>query len=1117
MAFINTVVGRAAASIWGLKLGNATTNAVLAQHNAQGGTDAALNAIVNGAFNTVYASYSNADLAAAFVNNLGVTGAAATTGTAVVLAELDAAAAGTRGATLMAVANAFSGMANDATYGAFARAFNARVDAAVDYSAQAGTVDSPFAGWDGASYFTLSGAQDYVVGTPGDDIINAYEFDTFGTLQSGDFVDGGAGRDLLYADMVNDNTAVTPITKNVETLAFRAQTTGSGSGDNNTSNANVIIVDAQRIDGELRYENNNSRADLVIEDVRIAPSQITKDITIAMVETDPGNVDFGVYFDQHSLRASSSASATLELRVLDQFGVQTDPTKPLLDNPYDGVGFTYSGVGVQLRSPAHDLRTAENYTDFLTILQALLAAEPHTNGATGKPVVTAALGPTFTVTASNGVEVTGTSIILTASGSGVSFAPGTWIASGGVPADSSVYTGQIVASGVSNDLITSTIVLDDVGRGSNGGDLVVGGLSVGETSASKGVEKFDITVERTSRLQQIESTNGTLKEVVFKNGLSTGDITVNGDSNTGMAGGNGNNVLPGATGHGDAWGFNDVRLIDGSLMTGKVNFTALVSQASFAKYVLTTDTQGDPAGDNTSTPGQTTQRADFIYSGGSNADTIRVEVDASTATSHSSVIAGREDFSFKVNGNAGNDSIHFRLADPTNVGTVGQWYAQQHAFTSNNVTIDAGTGDDTVRTPGAGDMNIWTGDGADTVYADNSGAGDYTLNTGGFPGAISNVNADVSGAALNNGGSNERAMFVFNTGDQAAAMGAGVRDRHDLSSGTNITFDDGAATPDSLFRATITVTFLGLTASAELPAGVFLPRSLHVNQAIKAAINNSPVLSKLLVAQDGPGYSLVVKSLIDGTHVTGDLSVDATAFDASTLSVAQQQELWAALGNLGAVVPATLQTELNDGAAFFNGHAMYNTALAGDGLNAIAGEASTTPSDNIIQPGTGNDVIVLGTTDDGATELLSSNDTVVFGAAFGNDTIVRFTAGNPAAVFGADVLDLSALGGTTPPALDSANAAAGAPASLGNVVAGEITIRQFGTNVDTAAEVAGLYTDASAVNAITGLFIAVTAGNVGQVWQVVDPAGASAVTATLMGSIDLADTDWFTLVDGNFA
>lgn len=1097
MAFINTVVGRAAASIWGLKLGNATTNAVLAQVNALGGTETAVAAVVNSAFNVVYASYSNAVMAEAFVNNLGLTGQARTDGIAYTVAALDAGSANTRGATLAGIADLFSGLVNDAVYGSFARAFNAKVDAAVDYSSQPGTVDSPLGGFNGTSFFVLSGNQDYVVATPGDDIINAYEFAGQNSLQSGDFVDGGAGNDLLYADILDNGEITTPITRNVETVAFRVQGDYTSTGDNNIGS--VANIDAERIDGETRYESNNSRADLVVEDVRIASSQITKDITVAFVESDPGNVDFGLYFDQHSLRASTSASANLTLEILDQFGVQGlnlsagQVAGPLVNNPYDGVRFTYAGRDVQLRDPAFDLRNAKTYADLLTLIQALLDRDPITNGTTGLPKVTAALGSTFTVTASNAVQVSGTSIVLSASGSGVSFAPGSYIASGGVPADSSVYTGQKVASGVSNDLITSTIVLDDVGRGSNGGDLVVGGLSVGTTSSSKGVEKFDITVMRTSRLQNIESTNNTLKEVVLKNdSLIQGDVSVLGNQATVDV------ALPGSTGH-DTYGFNDVRLIDGSAMMGKVNFDALVSQASFAKYVQVDDTQADPKGDNSSIPGQTTQRADFIYSGGANSDTMVVDV-ASGIVSSSTVLAGREDFSFKINGNAGNDSIKFRVVDNGVLGTTGAWYAHQASLA--NVTIDSGAGDDVVRTPGAGNAIIWLQDGNDTVYVDNAGAVNYNDTTG----AIKNLNADTY---VSDG---EFGMFVFNTSDQAGAL-APARNRQDLISGTNTTFNDpgtvtgGAIGDESLHRATITVTYLGLTASTTLPTNVNKPTALHVNQAIKAAINGNSVLSKLLVAEDGPGYTLVVKSLIDGVALTTDLDVSATAFDASGLNTTQVADLAAALGLTG--VNATLgnvQTALTNGATYFNGLAAYTTALANDGAADIVGAISAALSDNKVYPGSGNDLMVLGT---GA----GSNDTVVYASNFGSDVIVHFAAG---AGGDADVLDFSAIRGTGALALDNqAGTSAGGAGAMGAVVGGSIDIRLDDTAVDTLAEVAALFTDSGAASATTQLFIAAGANGVGKVYQIVDPAGVSAATATLMGTIDLANTPWLSLVAGN--
>ncbi|MBK9346872.1 MAG: hypothetical protein IPN06_10840 [Burkholderiales bacterium] len=73
-------------------------------------------------------------------------------------------------------------------------------------------------------------------------------------------------------------------------------------------------------------------------------------------------------------------------------------------------------------------------------------------------------------------------------------------------------------------MVTSTVVLDDVGRGSTGGDLVIGGLSVGETSTSRGVERFEITVQDNSKLQTINSTNNALREVTIVNGATSNTV-----------------------------------------------------------------------------------------------------------------------------------------------------------------------------------------------------------------------------------------------------------------------------------------------------------------------------------------------------------------------------------------------------------------------------------------------------------------------------------------------------------------------------------------------------------------------------------------------------------------
>ena len=70
---------------------------------------------------------------------------------------------------------------------------------------------------------------------------------------------------------------------------------------------------------------------------------------------------------------------------------------------------------------------------------------------------------------------------------------------------------------------------------------------------------------------------------------------------------------------------------------------------------------------------------------------------------------------------------------------------------------------------------------------------------------------------------------------------------------------------------------------------------------------------------------------------------------------------------------------------------------------------------------------------------------------------------------------------------------------------------------DTAAEIAALFTDSA--TAINHVYVAYNAHNVASVYMVADAAGTAAgnVTATLVGTIDLADTGWATLTAANFA
>jgi hypothetical protein len=290
---------------------------------------------------------------------------------------------------------------------------------------------------------------------------------------------------------------------------------------------------------------------------------------------------------------------------------------------------------------------------------------------------------------------------------------------------------------------------------------------------------------------------------------------------------------------------------------------------------------------------------------------------------------------------------------------------------------------------------------------------------------------------------------------------------------------------------------------------------------MKAAINNDPVLSKLLIAEDGPLYSLVVKSLIDGDQVAADLAVVLTAYTVSTgLTLADERAAYTAL-NPSDTTPtdAELQTLLNNGIANFNAKGDYVSALGNIAGVDLVGADSITPSDNTVTPGTGDDVIVMGTTIAAAAPE-SSNDTVVYGLGFGNDTIVWFQAG--ALATGGDVLNLRGVGTKAGGTETVGAGAAPAPGTINFVTAGidgSLSVHVQGTATDTASEIAALYADSGATSGATktAVYIAVDATtNKGLVYAITDPAGTANVTATLAGTIDLADTLWSTLTVDNF-
>jgi Ca2+-binding RTX toxin-like protein len=911
----------------------------------------------------------------------------------------------------------------------FGRELLAQVSATSDASALRSAGDAILAQLNGARVLT-AGADKPVLAS-GPTLFLADLAGTGNSLQTGDSLSGGGASDTLRAVLgaTLPGQVPMPATSGIEHVLLQAAGPLEPPGQ--------TVLDAKLMNGVTRWQSDQSNGDLFIKNVAIQNGQLPEDVTIAMVDSSAGNADFAVYFTPSSLRASNPAAgaSSLRLQLMDTRAADAGAA-PLKDSPYDGFRFLLNKVPVQLRSAAID--QAQTYEELLAAIRTQVAATP----ALEKLVVS--LGDAFQAyDTRSGQLLSGREIVLTNTGPGsIGVAPGAgWLQPG---ADVDVGTLAAGPASGARPLITSTIVLDNVGRGGVGGDLLVGAAPAPEATPRPfpyddmrerlGIEAFNISVERSSVLQAIKSTDNTLQTVTLSNGAVKGDLTVLGIDNPNIP----DAPLAGTDYFGrqydGSYGFHDVRQIDASAMRGKVDLAVLITVDSRNKYLTAPGSRS----------GAPTETLDFVYVGGSNDDRLLLEIDYGLAGSRDLRLRGQEDFRFILSGGAGDDLLQASVSlAPENAKP---WLADQDR--NNNLIFDGGDGNDTIRKPGAGDAVIGGGAGDDTVYTENTGAQLVW---------VPNAQFDNSEALYLAG------HWVFNTRNQGGAL-ATARSIGNLDS-------DGA---DSyrLPGSRVEVSFRGLESKVTLGTTLLAPTSKDsdLNQAIKHAINDDAVLGKLLLATDGPGSTLLVRALIDGAMAAADLRVTLQA-------------------------PAGAE---RSGIDAFNAKGDYRSALAlhwerlesgAEQLAPVTGRASLAASDNLITAGAGNDVVVLGTAE--ADSLAqSSNDTLIFARQFGNDTIVGFdSAGN-----GIDHLDFSALGGMIlSPALTLDKSVAIAAASGAN---------------DTAAKVGALFNADNRLAQTHVYAVVDASGNAAAIYAVADAPGANNAVATLEGTIDLGQVAW---------
>ena len=982
----------------------------------------------------------------------------------------------------------------------------------------------------------LTTGADSLKGTDANETFTGYIGTDSDTLQSDDMVDGGKGTDTLDVTLANTPFAITPRSNAVEVLRVRSQANGDDEGTNdvqgftsaitkNLSKTNAgesvptIVtagdntIDAQNMVGANQFWNTNSRADLVIEDVR----NNSHETTLGFQSTDPGDVDYAVFFDPSHITApgSSTSGATLTIRLADVLGLKNG--NGLKDLPYSGLTIKVGDKAVALTI---DFTKLTSYADFAkAVNDALVAA--------GQTTITAAVGIAETAVFSTAVSgnaqgsVAGNynPIVLTNTGP-EAITMSAYVPKVGVDAAN----GNEVRSATANEvsaipsLDQVNMILDDVGRGSMAGDFLAGSMSTG-VSGSKGIAQFNVSVDRNSHITTLQTTNNWLEVVNVKNIGANGNLKLDD-----------NNLTD------NDFGLTDVRVFDASTMTGKVTLSAELTEKVVAKYMDRVDTKAPGADNSDPVAYRNVVDQEFSYDLGKGDDSLYLKISPDNMAA--SGTTNREDFVLTVNGNEGKDAITVQIGNGNADGSEA-WYT--NSAINANLTINTGEGNDTVKANGAGNWTINTGAGNDTVYSDNSGAQKavWVFNTAGqtttltvlqpLLNAVASAEAAVAAAAPADLVAAQTALTDAQDAlDDAIALPANAAEVAALEARqlNNLVSDNNDTV--NLYKGVVVVNFRGLTAKVAIEgigANKYTTDDLNVNQAIKAAINGDAVLSKLLIAQDGPANTLIVTSLIDGDNsdVLGDGANNTQELFFQINTTATETEVAAAGLASGIASYTTINNMLTTAAA--SSMADYLTVYAKNGVSDISGADSNNATDSTHNLGAGNDVLVLSTNHDNdvaENNATSSNETVVYNAIdFGDDTIVNFNSGDvaPFAVpvntdaalatpnAGEDKLDFTALGGKN---------FIGTAAVVATDVNAIVVRAAVTTTLDDATDVAALFNGTTNTAAQNHVVVLVDSNNVGTVYQVSDAAGATAASAARIGSIDLADTPWLNLSADNF-
>lgn len=769
---------------------------------------------------------------------------------------------------------------------------------------------------DGKTYVLTEG-RDNLTGTADNDLFiadagqNSLGMIT-NALSTGDRLNGGAGTDVLDVTLVADESfnttmAVRPVTDSIENVFINALAQGRANANNSTDVFSTTRLNADQMSDLEQIWSNGSEGSLRVENVK-NPGE-TGDLTIGMRSTgNAGSIasrnesNYEVYFQEQELTAGSTGEGAFFYNILNQAAWNEDSTAPVKGFPLDSLRFDISFGGakaVQFRVQLEDgdMKDINTHTQLVSLLNDKLATMRASDARLD--------GLDFVVKGTfndgDGRNNIDQIRLVDSKAEGRELVGGTTKLDEEAPSGNLYWDQGAQGTQISNEPITANVILDDVGRTSDGGFLRVGSMSdsLGKPhSGSTGIEVYDLEVQRDSSLSGLYTTNGTLDKILIKsatgfdgdltignsktaiNGVSdktaTNKVLTEGVSEAGLtsittSGFNGNLSLGTA---GDRF-VNTGRL--DAVIEGNVTFNALVDNAN-----------------NDSTV--------YSYNTGSGADTVNVNLNTDTID--------RVETGLTINTGAGADTIRLNSKTLANEDDASQLTMAK----LDNVKVNAGSGDDFVQVVGDVRANIDAGAGSDFV--------------------VINSNGEAKDA---NGGS-------WNFGPVSASQGAGFG-------------------PKVLYNAELTVKFAGFESTVKVPtdaAGNFVADQLVINQAIRDAIADSPELARLLKVTNKDGsQQITVDSTVAGANA---LTVEINQPDAVVANADAEGQVQVSTGDLLALQKGLIATTAGNSDTF-NSIDAVATAIGGTRTvleNTVKGGTAAEGNFSVINMGGGvNDLLVL--------------------------------------------------------------------------------------------------------------------------------------------------------------